>query len=200
MELTAIFESWHIGDGNYPPLEHEQLVRLSFELTATRLEAVSESEESRLVSGGNAEYAGVGRVLRRYETEGYSLAVIEAGRFRFYVHGSRAAALKPAMWVHFEGTLLFDHYLWVEFLGRYKDPPDLFYTLRVTRIRRVSIPERFVQRGSRRVSYPTTVSPEDFGAVEELTTMEGQEFMQEFYIIDFDGTDLQANDVAQTFQ
>jgi len=39
MEIAAIFESWHIGDGNYPPLHRGQRVRLSFELIPQRIEA-----------------------------------------------------------------------------------------------------------------------------------------------------------------
>ena len=199
VELSAIFESWHIGDGNYPPLTRGQLVRLSFELSTKHLAMVPDHGVSRFEGIGNAEYHGGGRVLRRYNTDGYSIAVIEAGGFRFYVHGSSAATLTPNSSVEFEGTLLLDHYLWVEFLERYPDPPDLFYNLRVTRIRKVSIPERFVHRTATSVSYPTSVGPSDYGTVEELTTMEGHEFSREFFIIDCDDQGVDGVELPNTF-
>ena len=37
MNLTACFESWHIGDGNSPPLSRGDLVSLSFEVWAEEL-------------------------------------------------------------------------------------------------------------------------------------------------------------------
>ena len=138
-------------------------------------------------------------MIRRYDTEGYGIAVIQTGDFRFYVHGSSAARLELHSWIQFEGTLLLDHYLWVEFLNRYPDPPDLFYTLRVTRIRRVDIPDRFVHRSASGVSYPTSVGPPDFGPIAELDTMEGQEFATEFYILDFSDYDLEHVEVPFTF-
>jgi hypothetical protein len=87
-----------------------------------------------------------------------------------------------------------------EFLDDYPDPPDLFYNLRVARIRKVSIPETIVRRSPGGLSYPTTVGPADFGTVEELETMEGQEFGPEFYIIDFDDLGLEGVEVPRTFQ
>ena len=154
MQLTAVFESWHIGDGNYPPLHRGQLVRLSFELEASNLAIAPVAAGARFEHRGNAEYRGVGRVLRVYRGEA-SIAVIEANGFRFYVNGPVAENLAAGASVEFAGTLLLDHYLWVEFLSRYSDPPDLFYNLRVTRILRVSVPERFIARHSRGKALPT---------------------------------------------
>lgn len=200
MDLTAVFESWHIGDGNYPPLYRGQLVRLSFQLEPARLTVDATGTASCLLHVGNAEYRGTGRVLRRYNHEGKILAVIEADDLRFYVDGPKAVALEADTAVQFEGTLLLDYYAWVEFLERYADPPDLFYNLMVARIRKVGIPDRFVQRSSRSVAYPTRVPPEAFGSVEELETMVGQHFDQEFYIIDFSDANLAGIEVPRTFQ
>ena len=200
MDLTAIFESWLMGDGNYPALHRHQHVRLSFELQARRLEPKADTTPLRLTHAGHARYAGRGRVLRRYGRAGEALAIIEASDLRFYVHGPDADKLALGARVEFEGTLLLDHYMWVEFLEGYRDPPNLFYNLRVTRIRKVEIPERFVRRGAKQaLSYPTTVPPEDFGHVEDLETMEGQEFTLEFYVIDFSSDGLEGVEVPRTF-
>jgi hypothetical protein len=200
VQLTAVFESWHIGDGNYPPLHRGQLVRLSFELQPIRLITCSENPRPTLTHAGNAHYTGNGLVLRRYEHD-EPVAVIDAAGFRFYVHGPKATkGLVPGTHVEFEGTLTLDHYLWVEFLERYDDAPDLFYNLQVTRIRKVGIPERLVRRLGTSISYPTIVAPNDFGTVEELDTMEGQDFTQEFYVLDFDDVGLDSVEIARTFQ
>jgi hypothetical protein len=200
VQLTAVFESWHIGDGNYPPLHRGQLVRLSFELEPRHLRCLQGTYPPALHHLGDAEYKGRGLVLRRYDSGNDAIAVLEAGGFRFYVSESPATAPTAGSWVEFDGTLLLDHYSWVEFLDEYADPPDLFYTLQVTRVRKVSIPDRFIHRHSRGKSYPARVSSSNFGTVEELETMEGQSFGEEFYIIDFDGRGLETVDIPQTFR
>ena len=100
-----------------------------------------------------------------------------------------------------EGTLLLDHYYWVEFLESYEDPPNLFYNLKVSRILRVKIPERFVARHDKGKSLPTRLVPEDYSAslVVELNTMQGQSFDEEFYVIEFDGSGLEGRNIPRTF-
>jgi hypothetical protein len=200
MEITAIFESWHLGDGNYPPLHRGQLVRLSFELEPKNLEPVDASQPTRLEHLGQAEYRGVGVVTRRYGTKAESLAVIDANGFRFYVYRTVAAGLTPGQQVEFEGTLLLDHYIWVEFLHEYPDPPDLFYNLCVSRIVEVGIPDRLVSRQGKNKSYPTRVGLIDFGAVNEIETMEDTRGDEEFFIVTFDSSGAEDIDVPLTFR
>ena len=200
MKVTAVFESWHIGDGNYPPLARGDAVRLSFELEPTSLAQSTVPAEGWIEHLGDAEYRGAGRVLRRYGDENGALVVLEAGGFRFYVNSPEAAPLTPGAWVEFAGTLLLDHYIWVEYLHTYPDPPDLFYSLRVAGIRRVRVPERFVSRHERGKAFPTRVGPADFAEVEELATMEGCAFDEEFFIVDFDGAGLEGVGIPLTFQ
>jgi hypothetical protein len=66
MRLTAIFENWHIGDGNYPPLHRGQLVNLSFEFEPTTLAKVSSETTKEFIQLGNAEYRFCGSVLNIY--------------------------------------------------------------------------------------------------------------------------------------
>jgi hypothetical protein len=169
-------------------------------MAMARLKSTTNRAVSPLEPMGNAEYRGLGRVIRCYRTGGEHVAVIETPEFRFYVHGRTAADLRQDTSVEFEGTLLLDHYLWVEFLDRYPDPPDLFFSLRVTRIRKVSIPDRFVRRGSRSISSPARVGPNNFGHVKEVESMDGANAFQEFYLVDFDDTGLNGVKVARTFQ
>jgi hypothetical protein len=200
MHVTAIFESWHVPDGNYPPLSRGQLVRLSFELQPTALVSCHGPAVVRLEHQGDAEYSGVARVLRRYQGEGSPLVVLDAGALRFYVYSPEAEPLAPGDWVEFAGTILLDHYIWVEYLRTYPEPPDLFYNLRVTRIRKVAVPERFISRHERGKALPTRVGPADFEIVEELETMRGQPFDEEFFVIDFDGTGLEGIAIPITFR
>jgi hypothetical protein len=85
-------------------------------------------------------------------------------------------------------------------LHTYPEPPDLFYNLRVTRIRKVGVPERFVSRHERGKMLPTRVGPADFEDVEELATMKGQRFDEEFFVIDFDDTGLDGAAIPLTFR
>ena len=200
MQLTAVFESWHIGDGNYPPLHRGQLVRLAFELEPDGQVAVARSDRSDEFSHhGDAEYRGCGILIRKYIRGSIAIAVIQAGTFRFYIHNAPAINLPEGARVEFRGTLLLDHFLWAESLGHLVDPPELFYNLRVVRIRRVAIPEKFVSRSNPGLAYPTRVGPAHFEGVTELETMEGQEFGAEFYVLDFDESGPEDANLHRTF-
>lgn len=200
MKLTALFEAWHIWDGNYPPLTRGQLVRLAFELQVARLTALSARVTPVMEHGDGADYRILAQLIRVYGRGEDRFAVFDTGAFRFYVDRRDAASRSPGTWVELEGTLALDHYLWAEFLDQYSNPPNLFYTLRVDRIRRIPIPESEIARGERGgKAMPTRVSPEEFRAVEELETMEGQTFDEEFYLIDLTSEGVAAVDVPFTF-
>jgi hypothetical protein len=120
--------------------------------------------------------------------------------FNWRRRSQTAAPFAPGDAVHFVGTLLLDHYIWVEYLASYSDPPDLFYNLRVARIRRVGIPDEFVSRHDPGKALPTRVAPANFGPVEKLSTMEGQPFDEEVYVIDFDDAGMAGQVVPRTFR
>ncbi len=189
MNLTAVFEHWHLGDGNYPALAVGDEARLSFELDIQSIELVPPETPDAVAQVRDAEYRITGRVIRRYDDGvGTTFAVLEAGWLRFYCPSARAATLPVGSCVRLLGTLALDHYLWVEFLDRYPDPPNLFYNLRVARIRRVVIPERFVRRGPKSVSYPTCLPPERYGpdGYENVPVVEESEHGPAFSLIDFE--------------
>lgn len=189
LELTAIFESWHIGDGNYPPFQRGMLVNLSFQIEPTHLHSGDPSERLSFNHVGNAEYDFCGEILRIYhQVEKSPLAIIEADGFRFYIETSEAKQLSPGMRIAGRGTLLLDYFIWVENLSRYLDPPDIFFSLEVTGIRKVQIPERFIYRSEKGKAFPSRVPPEDFGIISEIEKMEGQRFDEEFYLVDFKAT------------
>jgi hypothetical protein len=96
---------------------------------------------------------------------------------------------------------LLDHYSWVEYFAKYENPPDLFYKLSVKRILKVNIPEKFVARHETGKSLPTRLIPEDYSLsdVEEINSMQGQPFDEEFYIIDFDSSELEGCEIPRTF-
>jgi hypothetical protein len=100
------------------------------------------------------------------------------------------------------GRLLLDHYIWVEFLSGYRDPPELFYPLRVARIRSVKIPDSFISRTEKGVSGPASLNQEDYstGAVEEVERMDNIERNWIFYLVDFDSSDVGTTRVPRTFR
>ena len=200
MKITALFESWHIWDGNYPPLTRGQLVRLSFELQVARLTALGANAAPLMEQEDGADYRIVAQLVRVYGQGEDRFGVYDTGSFRFYVDHRQAASLSLGTWVELDGTLALDHYLWAEFLDQYPNPPDLFYTLRVERIRRIPIPESEIARSdSGGKAMPTRIAPEEFPSVDELETMEGQTFDEEFYLIDLSSEGVAAGDVPFTF-
>ncbi len=199
MNLTAIFESWHIGDGNYPPLSVGQFVNLSFEFEPAHFHEIDPASGEMFESIGNGEYRFVATSIKTYDKD--RLAIMESNGFRFYIAGSPANSLLEGRRYSAEGTLLLDHYAWVESLGQRHNPPRLFYTFEVTQILKVNIPERFISRHDQGKSLPTRLAPADYSPsdVECVATMEGQPFDEEFYIIDLDDSNVNGRDVPRTF-
>src|SRR5690349_12451775 len=134
MQLTTVFEHWHLGDGNYPPFAVGDEVRLSFELEVTSAERATEETADEVRQLRDAEYEIVGRVIRLYGNSS-AFPVVEAGCLRFYCPASETADLAVGSKVRLQGRLALDHYQWVGLLDRYPDPPDLFYAVRVVRVR-----------------------------------------------------------------
>jgi hypothetical protein len=188
-KLTAVFEHWHLGDGNYYAFAVGDEVRLSFELDVDQVELVSPGAAVSFEHICDAQFAATARVIRRY-ADGIDSAfpVLDAGALRFYAPSQLASGIPQDSMVRLRGTLALDHYLWVEFLDRYADPPDLFYDVRVVRIRRIAIPEEFIRRTERSVSFPTSLPPEDYTShsYEEVERVEERSNGPSFSLIDFE--------------
>ena len=144
--------------------------------------ALSGQSSFKCLDDATCEFSAT--VLGRYD----GLVALAAGGLRFYVHGPVADRLEAGTHIQGRGTLLLDHYAWFEGVGAFKDPPDLFYDAKVVRIRSVQIPERFVHRHDKGKVLPTRVESGNYSPkhVKELTTMKGQEFDEEFYLVDLD--------------
>ena len=92
-----------------------------------------------------------------------------------------------------------DHYIWVEFLPSYPDPPDLFYKLRVSDICRVRIPERFIVRSGLTVSVPTRVSPKECGPDDvNFADMVADEDYVTFFVVHFTDSDVPDGPIMRT--
>lgn len=203
MDLCAVFETWHLADGNYPPLKRGQLVNLSFEIEPDAL-ALADKTAPRFHHCGQAEYEFTGVVLRVYDQASTDrIVVLEADQFRFYINSPMTEGIKRGDMVIGRGTLVLDHYIWVEFLSTYRDPPDLFYQLRVTDICRVRIPERLIVRSGLNVSLPTRAKPEGYGQgalshVEAITSGEADgEYV--CFVIQFSDLEIPSEAIGRTF-
>ena len=189
MKLTAVFEHWHLGDGNYYAFAVGDAVRLSFEFDIDHMELALPDAPVSVEQIRDAEYAVTARVIRRY-ADGIDspFPVLDAGTLRFYVPSRLASELLPNSVVHLRGTFALDHYLWVEFLDRYADAPNLFYDVRVVRIRRVAIPESFIHKTERSMSFPTSLRPEDYSSdgYEDVAKVEKRSDGPSFSLIDFE--------------
>ena len=127
--------------------------------------------------------------------------ILQADESRFYVEGKTSVDLIVGQRVTGNGSLLLDYYVWVEFLQDYSDPPDLFYTPKVERIRKVTLPASFISRSEKTVSFPTRLRRDRYteADVQDLQTMEGQDFIAEFYPIDLDDRFVCGAQVPKTF-
>lgn len=189
-------------DGNYPPLSVGDHVNLSFEFEHDALEDAAQDVPHHFTLKGSAEYEFCGSVLRNYnKSDGTPILIIEAAEMKFYINSAEVFGYRSGQQIKGHGTLLLDHYIWVEFLDRYADPPNLFYNLKVNRIRKVQIPERFIQRNLQGKTLPTRVNVNELSAdyLEEIQTMLGQSFDEEFYLIAFDSAGLEHKEIQRTF-
>lgn len=132
MKISAIFESWYISDGNYPPLRQGEFVNLSFELNPIRVIRVSAGEPETMVHINGAEYQLCAKVLKIYEEP----TIVEAEGFRFHIcyFPEKPKRLEEGDKIWGIEVVSLDGYLSVEFLHQYLDAPDLFYKLRITGI------------------------------------------------------------------
>lgn len=130
-----------------------------------------------------------------------TIIIVKASDFSFYILSYESKTYTQGSKIAGIGTLLLDHYTWVECLSEYKDPPNLFYNLQVKRIRKVQIPDKFVEHYEDGKSKPTRLEPNEYSAsdVEEIETMIGQPFDEEFYIIDFDTNGVENAPIKRTF-
>jgi len=175
MKLAVVFEHWHLGDGNYPAFAVGDAARLSFELDVLASEPAAPDAPESVRQLRDAEYEVTASVLRLYDDGLNSqFPVFEAAWLRFYSPSQSVAGLAQGSRVRLRGTLALDHYLWVEFLDRYPDPPDLFYNVRVASVRRVAIPAQFVHRDGRSMSHPASIAPGSYEAsdLEEVRAVE----------------------------
>jgi len=205
VNLTAIFETWHIGDGNYPPLRTNQLVNLSFELQPDSLSSPASPNKEKFEKITDAEYDFSGTVLKVYlDPPDNQIIVIQAAGFRFYVNSipQGSPVLRAGDKCQGRGRLLFDHYIWVEFLSGYEDPPDLFYRLRVTRLRSVKISEKFIPRHPTGMSGQTSLDQDGYSTadISEVERMENVDRSWLFFLVDFDDTDIGTNSIPLTFR
>lgn len=205
MQLTAVFETWHIGDGNYPPLRKGQLVNLSFELEPHSLSKSTSLNDSKFEQIKDAEYSFAGTVLRIYPDPPSSpIVVVQAGDFHFYMNSfpPGTASLGEGDACEGYGRLLLDHYIWVEFLDSYDDPPNLFYPLRLTRIRSVKIPNSLISRSEKGMSGATSCSPDVYStsAIGDVERMENVDNDWLFYLVDFDDSTVGAARIPLTFR
>jgi hypothetical protein len=159
--VTAVFEDWHLPDGNYPAFAVGDKYRFSFEFTTDRASLVADNVPHGLSHLQDAEYDIVGRIVRQYGGQ-VSFAIVDSAGFLFYGVDADVTGLPVGTNVRLEGHLSLDHYLWVEYRKTWEDSPSLLYPAEVVGIRRVHIPERFIRRSSSGLVFPTSVRPADY--------------------------------------
>jgi hypothetical protein len=129
------------------------------------------------------------------------LVIIDINGFRFYIEYCQIQDCTVGDIVTGQGQLSLDHYAWVENLEKYQDPPDLFYTLKITEIKQVKIPENFITRDEDGVSCPTWLSSEKYtdDDMKSIENMFENHDDYVFYILDFDSEGVENETISRTF-
>lgn len=165
MRIDAIFESWLVGDGNYRPPVIGDTGSLVLEFWS-RL-SVPGTGRPHIESVGRPEYRVTATVTGRHVSDNKLLLTLDAAGLQFYwISDGVGERAEIGVTLTLTGIFKFDHYLWSwRSLRREwgsEDPRDLFYDVRVERIRVVRVPERFITRSERVTSGPTIVGPEQY--------------------------------------
>ncbi len=187
MEITAVFQSWTVGDGTLSPLSKNEATVISLALYPDIFSAVDDARPEKLGCLGGSDYEFCGRV--RYVID-QRIMLVDAGGWLFSIEpvGAGRSVVAVGSRVSGVGTMVVDENWWPENV-RAKYPNELFHHVTVTRIRKVNTPEQFLSRdqSGKVTSAPGWVKHTDyaFENVAELETMEGQPFREEFYLVDF---------------
>jgi len=182
----VIFEEWHLGDGNYPPLYKGQKVNLSFHIHPDNKQ-INANEEYYFNPIVDSNYTFSGKVIRNYINNEKQIIIIDTGSFKFYLE-EFDLNFRPfvGQFVSGNGRLLLDYYIWVENLDDYPDAPDIFYNFEILQILRISIPECFIVRykdGGN--SYPTSLTPDEYDNdhIQEIEDMADDTNGYRFYLL-----------------
>lgn len=185
-DLCVTFEEWYLGDGTYPPLHRGQKVNLSFYVSTKDLKA-SDNQITHFRQLNNSDYSFCGQVIRNYQDNDDQLIIIDTSTIKFYIEVPKKTFISTVgQFVCGTGQLLIDYYMWVENLKDYENPPELFYNFTIDKIRKVSIPEKFISRNGEAMSYPTSLSPSDYDSndVVEIEDMRDDNGITSFYLLD----------------
>ncbi|MGE3913321.1 MAG: hypothetical protein AB7K36_28475 [Chloroflexota bacterium] len=167
MRFTSFFESWLISDGNYPELERGQLVNLAFSVSPMSVRAAG-SEATAFEPRDDGSCRIIGKVSwieppyrtsvwhlatdTTTEVDGKQIVAIDAGTFRCYIEDDGEPLAEPAAnWplgttLEIVGDIYVDYYVWSERIVRdHPDAPDIFFPLRVERIRFGRFKEQYVE-------------------------------------------------------
>jgi len=187
-DLCVIFEEWYLGDGTYPPLSRGEKVNLSFYIPTNDFK-ISDNHESYFIQIKDSDYSFSGQVIRNYKENDGQLIIVDTGRFKFYMEiPKKKLSLTVGQFICGSGPLLIDYYAWVENLRNYENHPDLFYNFKVDKIRKVQIPEKFIYRNDKAMSYPSSLSPKDYSEndILEIEDMDGDNGNTSFYLLNLE--------------
>ena len=201
MELTVTFEHWMLGDGTSPPLRRSDLVNIALQLQTRDARPVPPGSPLALEPLGPARYRVVADVLKTFPGDReHPTIAIHAGPVGMYIEDCELPEARAGSRVEAVGTLSFDYYHWSEFLARLPDSPDLFHRFRVERIQRVPIPDRFIRRTDRSLSFPTHVDPAEWDS-ERVVEVEGmaEDTITSFYLVDLDDATVGIQSVPRTY-
>jgi hypothetical protein len=184
--LCVTFEEWYLGDGTYPLFHCGEKVNLSFYIPTNDFK-IADMQESYFKQIKDSDYSFSGQVIRNYKENDGQLIIIDTGTFKFYMEiPKKKLSLTVGQFICGSGSLLIDYYAWVENLRNYENPPDLFYNFKVAKIRKVQIPEKFIYRNDKAMSYPSSLSPNDCteNDILEIEDMDGDNGNTSFYLLD----------------
>jgi len=99
------------------------------------------------------------------------------------------------------GSLEVDYYIWVEFLEEYKEAPNLFYKMKVERLRKLVIRSTPPMIHWRKASFSERLRGDRYtdAEIQDVTSMNEQGPEDSFYLVDLDDRHVMAGEVPKTF-
>jgi hypothetical protein len=138
--LYTTFETWLVEDGNYPYLKKGDKINISFQILSNDFEIVNKKMYN-FKQIKYSEYDFYGKIIYKYSKPDHhsSIIIIDTSDFMFYMEIDKNIKVSVGKYIKGKGQLLFDYYIWTEFLNNHKKAPDIFYNLIIQEMYKIKI-------------------------------------------------------------
>jgi hypothetical protein len=166
-------------------------INVSFNISSKDFEIVNK-EMYKFKQIKYSEYDFYGKIIYKYSKSDHhsSIIVIDTLDFMFYMEINKKIKASVGKYIKGKGQLLFDYYIWTEFLNNYKKAPDIFHNLIIQKMYEIKIPNKYKKYyisnfSEKQISYPYSLPNDEIieSDIKEIENMTVSTDEAIFYIL-----------------